>query len=148
MLYIMMLSLTWNKFSVVYPRGVPQLVKALSSVHWSTVLGAYKWLAKFFEKLRTILFADGSSAYYSSKSKYALEETANSELQTLCNWFKVSKLSLNIGKTNYIPSYWEKSKQKQLLNIMDVTEIIRRAHVKFIGIFVDDKLINQTGMNT
>ncbi len=52
---------------------------------------------------------------------------------------KVNKLSLNIGKTNYLAI--GKSEHRNNYSIyMDGAEITRRTHVKFLSIFVDDKL--------
>ncbi len=89
--------------------------------------------------LKTILFADDSIAHYSSKSKHELEETVNSELHYLCNWFKVKKLSLNIEKTNHLAIGRSQSRNNYSI-YMDGAEIPRGTHVKFLGIFVDDQL--------
>ncbi len=53
-------------------------------------------------KLKSILFADDSTVYYTSKSLDILTRTINNELAQLSDWFKANKLSLNIGKTNFV----------------------------------------------
>ncbi len=130
---------------VVYNNVKSETKQVQCGVPQGSVLGPLLFLVYIndlpnsLKKLKTILFADDSTAYYSSKSKYELEETVNSELQSLCNWFKVNKLSLNIGKTNYLAI--GKSQNRNNYSIyMDGAEITRRTHVKFLGIFVDDKL--------
>ena len=52
--------------------------------------------------LRFILFADDTNLFYSANSLKDLEETINTELTHLSEWFKSNRLSLNIDKTCYI----------------------------------------------
>ncbi len=55
------------------------------------------------------------------------------------DWFKVNKLALNIGKTNYLAIGRSQSMYNYSI-YLDWTEVSRRMHVKFLDIFVDDKL--------
>ncbi len=52
--------------------------------------------------LKSILFADDSTAYISSPSLETLVHTVNAELAILSDWFKANKLLLNVEKTNFI----------------------------------------------
>ncbi len=70
-----------------------------------------------------------------------MEETVTSDLQSLSDWFKVNKLSLNIGKTNYLAiGRIQRMDNYSVYLDMTVTVISRRTHVKFLGVFVGDKL--------
>ncbi len=60
-------------------------------------------------------------------------------LQSLSDWFKVNTLALNIEKTNYLAI----GRSQIMYNYsiyQEGAEISRRKHVKFLGIFMDDKL--------
>ena len=52
--------------------------------------------------LKFILFADNTNIFYSGKNLYTVFDTLNLELAKLSTWFKVSKLSHKVKKTNYI----------------------------------------------
>ena len=45
--------------------------------------------------LKTVLFADDTTCFYSHKDAQTL---CNNELKEICNWFKANKLSLNAKK--------------------------------------------------
>ena len=49
-----------------------------------------------------ILFADDTTIYYSHENISSLSEILEKYLVNLSNWFKASKVSLNISKTNLI----------------------------------------------
>ena len=51
---------------------------------------------------QSILFADDTRVYLSSKILTYLFTTMNNELLNLTDWLRANKLSLNISKTNYI----------------------------------------------
>jgi len=44
------------------------------------------------------LFADDTNLFYCNKSLQLLEQTVNTELDSLSDWFKANTLSLNIDK--------------------------------------------------
>ena len=52
--------------------------------------------------LKTFLFADDTSLFYSHKDPNQLIRVMNCELSKVSEWLKVNKLSLNVAKTNYI----------------------------------------------
>ena len=52
--------------------------------------------------LKTFLFADDTSLFYSHKDPNQLIRVMNCELSKISEWLKVNKLSLNVAKTNYI----------------------------------------------
>lgn len=92
--------------------------------------------------LHKVLFADDTNLFMSHKSPDEMEEIINRELRNVAIWFRCSKLSLNINKTNYIVFH---SKQNQLANkhvCLKINEqIIERVNTtKFLGIFIDECL--------
>ena len=52
--------------------------------------------------LKPILFTDDTNLFYSGKDIYELCSVVSMELDKLCIWFQVNKLSLNTSKTNVI----------------------------------------------
>ena len=52
--------------------------------------------------LKFVLFADDTNIFCSSASLHYLQDTINIELDKLCVWFSVNRLSLHFGKTNYM----------------------------------------------
>ena len=62
--------------------------------------------------------------------------TVSEELDKLCSWFQVNKLSLNIAKTNCMIFSNKKCDGNHLVSINGVD--INRVHVtKFIGVHID-----------
>ena len=53
-------------------------------------------------KLQVRLFADDTNLTTSHHSENLLEKVVNTELQKICNWMKINKLSINYNKTEYI----------------------------------------------
>ena len=51
--------------------------------------------------MKFVLFADNTNIFTSNKDIDELYSETNRELDKLCTWFCVSKLSINIEKTNY-----------------------------------------------
>ncbi len=90
---------------------------------------------------KTILFADDTTVYSSSNDIQFLYDSSNTDLQSLCEWFRANKLSLNIGKTNYILFSKTQLNIPDRLNLKIGNEIIERQNVvKFLGLYIDSKL--------
>ena len=78
-----------------------------------------------------------------------LLRTLNDELAVLSDWFKANKLSLNIKTTNFV-LFGNKRIPKNsadLYIIIDNESIIRVEYTKFLGVFVDQRLIWRTHMD-
>lgn len=89
---------------------------------------------------KSILFADDTTLYISDNNLNRLYTEMNEELDVLTDWFKANKLSLNISKTKYMLF-------SNILNLKEPTTLclsgvtIESCHsMKFLGIFIDDKL--------
>ncbi len=100
------------------------------------------WAPYYFSYMLMIyqtLFADDATAYASSSSLSYLGGLINHELSILADWFKAKKLSVNVGKTNFI--VFTKRRQQDVVNItLDGENIARKEVVKFLGVFVDHHL--------
>jgi len=78
------------------------------SILYGSILGPVLFLlyindlANISKKLRFILFADDTNVFYADKNLVDVMGVLNYELKNLSMCFKVNKLSLNVGKTNYI----------------------------------------------
>lgn len=92
-------------------------------------------------KTKSILFADDTTIYASSRNIIDLYANMNNDLSKLNDWFRANKLSLNVNKTNYLLFTNSQINYSGMLNIKINNEIIKcKSCVKFLGIFIDDRL--------
>jgi hypothetical protein len=98
-------------------------------------------LPSISNKLEFILFADDTTITISHKSLYNLQEIANHGLKMLHNWLISNKLTINILKTNYI-IFSPKNKIIPFTPLIFINnqQINNVTHIKFLGIFIDEKL--------
>ena len=89
--------------------------------------------------LKFVLFADDTNIFCSSTSLHDLQDTINRELDKLFVWFSVNRLSLNLGKTNYMLFRSRPPDNELALKINNVV-LPRVAATTFLGIIIDDKL--------
>ena len=89
--------------------------------------------------LKFVLFADDTNIFCSSTSLHDLQYTINRELDTLFVWLSVNRLSLNLGKTNYMLFRSRPPDNELALTINNVV-LPRVAATKFLGIIIDDNL--------
>ena len=88
-----------------------------------------------------ILFADDTTIYKSSSDIQYLYQSTNAELESLTQWFRANKLSLNVGKTHYMIFHQSQVQIPRDFNVEIANTIIEKKHfVKFLGIYIDDKL--------
>ena len=67
-------------------------------------------LPNCLHKSHPILFADDTTVYLHDKLITRSISILNQELQSLSDWFKTNKLSLNVKKTNYMIFFTEQNK--------------------------------------
>ena len=89
--------------------------------------------------LKSIIYADDTTLFKSSKNIDTLFDCANRDLILLTDWFRANQLSLNIAKTNYIVIGRNEPHHNLHLQI-DNVDIERQTSVKFLGMYLDDKL--------
>ena len=93
--------------------------------------------------LKTILFAEDTTCFYSHKDVKTLCETVNSELKEVCNWFKANKLSLNAKKENLMflgTRFRQKDIDDRFDIFLDGCKLSRVEEAKFLGITIDENL--------
>jgi len=91
--------------------------------------------------LSFVLFADDTNIFISHSHLETLIHTFNTEMNNVCNWFKSNKLSLNVGKTNFIHFTAKKKNNSSNVNInIDNTPIHPVNSTKFLGVIIDNKL--------
>src|SRR6218665_2260204 len=86
--------------------------------------------------LNIILFADDTNAFFEHDSMEELIKIVNNELEELSEWFKTSRLSLNMSfhaKRRNIPETGSKI-------VINGDEIERVDSTKFLGIYIDESL--------
>jgi hypothetical protein len=83
---------------------------------------------------------DDTTLYYSSPHIPNLYEIMNKELDSLTDWFRANKLSLNVSKTNYMIFSNINSKQHAMEIKLTNTTITKKNCVKFLGMFIDENL--------
>jgi len=99
--------------------------------------------------LKFILFADDTSAFYSSKDINNCD-LINNELDKVYNWLISNQLSVNITKTKNIV-FRSKQKRINLSNYhlrIDNKIIERKEHFKFLGVIIDEHLTWKEHINT
>ena len=90
---------------------------------------------------KTILFADDTTMYLSSNNLTYLYNNINEELDSLKDWFRANKLSLNVSKTNYVIFNNKNIIIPDQLKLKIGDELIELKNtVKFLGIYIDSKL--------
>ncbi len=96
-------------------------------------------LANVSKKLKFILFADDTNVFYTGKKLNDVISVLNDELKYMSIWFKINKLSLNVGKTNYM--IFKNKKDNKVCNLIIDGVNVEKVHVtKFLGVKVDDQL--------
>ena len=78
--------------------------------------------------IKSIVFADDTNLFYSGKDLTEVCKTVSNEMDKLCIWFQVNKLSLNIAKTNFMVFGNKKCENNHLASINGM--YINRVYVK------------------
>ena len=89
--------------------------------------------------LTFVLFADETKKFCSNENVEVLQATLNRELSKLFVWFSINKLSLNLGKTNYM-LFRSRPPDLELHLKINNAEIPKVTATKFLGIIIDDRL--------
>ena len=91
--------------------------------------------------LKTFLFADDTSLFYSHKDRNQLIHVMNCELSKIFEWLEVNKLSLNVAKTNYI-LFRPRQKPITVSDTITLDNIaVQQVEVtKFFGVLLDQHL--------
>ena len=93
--------------------------------------------------LNSIMFADDANLFYSHQNINDLFSTANSELESINQWFRANKLSLNTEKTKYT-LFHKKSSKNEISEIPDFNieskNIEKTSSIKFLGVILENHI--------
>ncbi len=89
--------------------------------------------------LKPILFADDTNLFYSGKDIDELCSVVSMELDKLCIWSQVNKLSLNTSKTNFMV-FTNRSCDDTYTVCMNGLNLSRVFVTQFLGVHMDSKL--------
>ena len=102
-------SYLYQRRQYVEYKGVQSEIKHTEcSVPQGSVLGPLLFiiysndLPHSFQYCETIVFADGTTVYFTHANMQIMYRSVNSDLSTLDDWFRANKLSVNPTKTKYI----------------------------------------------
>jgi hypothetical protein len=88
--------------------------------------------------LKFVLFADDTNAFCSGKDITELSLIMNNELNKLDVWFSINKLSLNIGKTNFM-IFGNKKNDNNARVVVKEKSIERVTVTTFLGVYIEHR---------
>ena len=93
--------------------------------------------------VKFILYADDTNIFYSNSDITTLYETVNSDLELVNHWLLANKLTLNIGKTNYILFHRHQRRLPPHNGSLGIggREVERMYETKFLGVLLDESLM-------
>jgi exonuclease III len=98
-------------------------------------------LPNVLQDSKAIIFADDTNLFSSSSDINLLYKNINKDLQSLSNWFKANKLSLNVSKTVCILFNRRETNIPPHLTIkIDDNQIELKTFTRFLGVTIDNKL--------
>ena len=91
------------------------------------------------------LFADDTNVFASARDLKALEHLMNSELAKVNEWCDINKLSINMGKTNFMIIKSVRKKDVEInLNKSNSDgsshSLERKQCIKYLGVMIDESL--------
>ena len=148
--YLTNRSQFYQRFQFYQIRGFKSPIgKVLSGVPQGSILGPLLFiiymndLPHCIENGHVAMYADDTSTSCEVKSVHDITVKVIPDLVKLCDWLKSRKLSLNMMKTEFmiIGSTQNVLKFGDMIAIRIDDQLIKRvAHVKYLGIIVDDQL--------
>lgn len=140
-------SYLFNRRQFVCFNGTKSDVKEITfGVPQGSVLGPILFLVYMndlpncLSYTKAILFADDTTLYASSDDIIHLYANVNHDLQSLVDWFRANKLSLNPSKTNYMLFSPHKTDHSEHSIKIGSDIIEQKNYCKFLGLVIDDKL--------
>ena len=90
--------------------------------------------------LKFYLFADDTTVFFSSKTNPEIESLLNTELCKVSDWLAANKLSLNVGKSNFLHFHHGNTKKESLNIQINDTAVEEKDSTKYLGVYIDNKL--------
>ena len=88
---------------------------------------------------KPIIFADDTTLSHAGTNN--LFEHVNYDLKQLSDWFRANQLSVNTSKTKYMFFSKQQFTNTGMYLVMDDDTLEQVQHTKFLGVFIDDKLL-------
>ena len=137
-----------NRKQFVCINGISSSLKDIScGVPQGSVLGPLLFLLyindlpNISKILNFYLFADDTNIYYENENLAQMEKIINLELKKLSMWLKINRLSLNIGKTNFIIFHpFNKPLKYRITLKIERKAIMEKSYIKYLGIIIDSTL--------
>ena len=137
-----------NRKQFVYINGISSSLKDIScGVPQGSVLGPLLFLLyindlpNISKILNFYLFADDTNIYYENENLAQMEKIINLELKKLSMWLKINRLSLNIGKTNFVIFHpFNKPLKYRITLKIDRKAIMEKSYITYLGIIIDSTL--------
>ena len=92
------------------------------------------------QSINFILFADDTSIFTSGKDLLSLYQLVNKQLDNISIWMQANRLILNTEKTNYMIFGTRQTNNVNLKLQYRNREIMQVQYIKFLGVYLDDKL--------
>jgi exonuclease III len=100
-------------------------------------------MVKSIKKGNIKMFADDTNIFYSGNSVMDMKSVIEKDLETLYEWLKVNKLSVNVKKSNFMLI---QSNQKEKMNDLNIklklcnSEMEEVNFCKYLGVYIDSNL--------
>ena len=138
-----------NRKQFTWAQGISSEIKGISyGVPQGSILGPLLFLIyindiQYTVKNREIrLFADDTGLFIQDKEPHKLIQKGEIIMAEVVKWFKLNKLELSIGKSNFIIFHGvRKNKVDSITELKIGTETLQRSNtVKYIGVTLDECL--------
>ncbi len=97
-------------------------------------------ISKSSDKLLFRLFADDTNIFMSDSNVGRLQTAMNTELKKVNQWLKCNFLSLNVSKTKFLLFHYNNDRPQSFHVNINGNKIEKCTFVKYLGVFIDDKL--------
>ena len=143
-----MRSYLTNRSQCVSTNGVKSKnLKVSCGVPQGSILGPLLFIIyindmhKALNKCTVHHFADDTNLLFSDKSPNVIKKTMNKELALLFDWLCANRLSLNVGKTEFIIFRPPKMKlENRVVLTLNHKQIFESRKIKYLGLLMDDRL--------
>lgn len=138
--------LSGRKQYVTYDSVSSSIYEITCGVPQGSVLGPLLFilytndLPNSLEHSKCILFADDTTVYYSSTDIDDAIANINRDLESLTQWFRANKLSLNVNKTNYMIFTKTTTPTSNYSVTIGSEKLNAVVETKFLGMIIDNKL--------
>ena len=86
-------------------------------------------------------FADDTNLLYSNKNLKQLRKRINEDLKLIFNWLCANRLSLNVGKTEFIIFKPKRKSLKERITLkLNGVTLYESPKIKYLGLIMDDRL--------